>query len=235
MRILVVENDRTVRDFIERALTESGFTVDAAGLAGESEKLALAGVHDAVIVDPALPDGEGLDLIERLRGQGVTAPVLILSARRSVEETVSGLDKGADDYMTMPFAISELVARVRALLRRGAPVRAKPTRLWVGTLELDLIRRETRRDGVEIQLTRQEFLLLEYLVRNTGQVVTREKLLSDVLKISTDAASNIVDVHISRLRRKMDNDPQRPLIRTMRGFGYVLTTMSVPKRGSGGQ
>lgn len=223
MRILLVENDKVIREFIERALTESGFAVEATSLASESEKLALAGVHDAFIVDPALPDGDGLDLVERLRGQGITAPVLILSARRSVEERVLGLDKGADDYMTMPFAISELVARVRALLRRGAPVQAQPTRLWVGTLELDLIRRKTRRDGIEIQLTRQEFLLLEYLVRNTGQVVTREMLLSDVFKMPTGVLTNIVDVHISRLRRKVDNDAQRPLIRTIRGVGYVLT------------
>jgi two-component system copper resistance phosphate regulon response regulator CusR len=226
MRLLVVEDDRMTRDFVTRVLLESGFGVDATALASEAEKMALQGAHDALIVDLMLPDRDGLELIQRLRAQGVSAPVLILSARRSVDERVLGLDKGGDDYMTKPFAVAELLARVRALLRRTTPAQPEAIRLRAGVLELDLIRREARRDGLEIQLTQQEFALLEYLCRNAGRVVTRAMVLDHVWKMRIDTSTNIVDVHIHRLRGKIDKNAQHPLIQTIRGVGYILTDIT---------
>jgi two-component system copper resistance phosphate regulon response regulator CusR len=222
MRLLVVEDDNTIREFLTRALTESGFSVDASAEGSQAEKLALAGIHDALIVDLTLPDMDGLELIQRLRAQGMTSPVLILSTRRSVDERVLGLERGGDDYMTKPFAVAELLARVRALLRRGTPAQSEAIRLRVADLEIDLIRREARRGGQEIQLTQQEFALLEYLCRNAGRVVTRAMVLDHVWKMRIDPSTNIVDVHIHRLRGKVDRDPQHQLIRTIRGVGYVL-------------
>lgn len=222
MRLLVVEDDNTIREFLTRALVESGFGVDASSLGKQAEKLALEGVHDVLIVDLTLPDMDGLELIQRLRAQGVNSPVLILSARRSVDERVLGLERGGDDYMTKPFAVAELLARVRALLRRSTPTQAEATRLRVADLELDLIRREAHRGGAEIQLTQQEFALLEYLCRNAGRVVTRAMVLDHVWKMRIDTSTNIVDVHIHRLRSKVDCDSSHPLIRTIRGVGYVL-------------
>lgn len=222
MRLLVVEDDNTIREFLTRALEESGFRVDACAQGSQAEKLALEGVHDAMVVDLTLPDMDGLELIQRLRSQGLTSPVLILSARRSVDERVTGLEQGGDDYMTKPFAVAELQARLRALLRRSTPGQAETTRLRVSDLEIDLIRREARRGGTELQLTQQEFALLEYLCRNAGRVVTRAMVLDHVWKIRIDTSTNIVDVHIHRLRNKVDRDSERPLIRTIRGVGYLL-------------
>lgn len=222
LRLLVVEDDNTIRDFLTRALVEAGFRVDASAKGKEAEPLALEGVHDAIVVDLTLPDMDGLDLIQRLRAQGVSAPVLILSARRSVDERILGLERGGDDYLTKPFAVAEVLARLRALLRRSTPGQPEATRLRVADLELDLIRREARRNGVELQLTQQEFALLEYLCRNAGRVVTRAMVLDHVWKMRIDTTTNIVDVHIHRLRNKVDREAQRPLIRTMRGVGYVL-------------
>ena len=222
MRLLVVEDDNTIRDFLTRALSEAGFGIDASSLGSQAEKMALEGVHDALIVDLALPDMDGLELIQRLRAQGVSSPVLILSARRSVDERVLGLERGGDDYMTKPFAVAELVARIRALLRRSTPGQSEATRLRVADLEVDLIRREARRGTAEIQLTQQEFALLEYLCRNAGRVVTRAMVLDHVWKMRIDTSTNIVDVNIHRLRNKVDRDSSQPLIRTIRGVGYVL-------------
>jgi DNA-binding response OmpR family regulator len=222
VRLLVVEDDHTIRDFLTRALTEAGFLVDACAQGGQAERLALEGVHDAMVIDLTLPDMDGLDLIHRLRAQGVGAPVLILSARRSIDERVLGLDRGGDDYLTKPFAVAEVLARLRALLRRSTPNQAEATRLRVSDLELDLIRREAYRGGAELQLTQQEFSLLEYLCRNAGRVVTRSMVLDHVWRMRFDTSTNIVDVHIHRLRNKIDRDSDRPLIKTMRGVGYVL-------------
>ena len=222
MRLLVVEDDNTIREFLTRALAESGYRVDACAQASQAEVKALEGVHDALIVDLTLPDMDGLELIQRLRAQGVTAPVLILSARRSVDERVLGLERGGDDYMTKPFAVAELQARLRALLRRSTPGQSETTRLRVADLEMDLIRREARRSGEELQLTQQEFALLEYLCRNAGRVVTRAMVLDHVWKMRIDTSTNIVDVHIHRLRNKVDRDAERPMIRTIRGVGYLL-------------
>lgn len=222
MRLLVVEDDSTIREFLGRALTEAGYRVDACSQAAEAEALAVEGLHDAMIVDLALPDRDGLELIQRMRAQGVTAPVMILSARRSVDERVLGLERGGDDYLTKPFALAELLARLRALLRRTATAQPEATRLRVGDLELDLIRREARRGESLLQLTQQEFALLEYLCRNAGRVVTRAMVLDHVWKLRIDTSTNLVDVHIHRLRNKVDRESERPLIHTMRGVGYVL-------------
>lgn len=222
MRLLVVEDDLAIQNFLQRGLTEAGYEVDTASNGGSGENLALEGVHDAMVVDLGLPDIDGLDLIARCRAQGNSAPVLILSARRSVDERVRGLEHGGDDYMTKPFALAEVVARLRNLMRRSSAVHQESTRLRVADLEVDLLRREAKRGERLLQLTTQEFALLEYLCRNAGRVVTRTMILDHVWRMRIDPATNVVDVHIYRLRSKVDADSQRPLIHTMRGVGYVL-------------
>ncbi|HLH08444.1 MAG TPA: response regulator transcription factor [Terriglobales bacterium] len=223
MRLLVVEDDPGIQQFLKRALFEAGYQVDVASDATTAETLALEGVHDAFIIDLGLPDMDGLDLIARCRSQGILAPVLILSARRSVDERVRGLEQGGDDYLTKPFALAELLARLRNLLRRAATPQAdSATKLSVGDLQLDLIRRDARRGDRTLQLTPQEFSLLEYLCRNAGRVVTRTMILDHVWRMRIDPQTNVVDVHIYRLRSKVDHESAKPLIHTIRGVGYVL-------------
>jgi len=224
LRLLVVEDDLEIQDFLRRGLTEAGYEVDAAADAASGENLALEGIHDALIIDLGLPDRDGLELIARCRAQGSQAPVLILSARRSVDERVRGLEQGGDDYLTKPFALAELLARLRNLLRRSSPTQQESARLRVADLELDLVRREARRGKRELQLTSQEFALLEYLCRNAGRVVTRTMILDHVWRMRFDPATNVVDVHIYRLRSKVDHEAKQPLIQTIRGVGYVLKT-----------
>ena len=222
MRLLVVEDDLAIQEFLRRALIEAGYQVDVASDARTAESLASEGIHDGLIIDLGLPDLDGLDLIARCRAQGNSAPVLILSARRSVDERVRGLEQGGDDYLTKPFALSELLARLRNLLRRASPGQNESTRLRIADLELDLVRREAKRGSSILQLTPQEFALLEYLCRNSGRVVTRTMILDHVWRMRIDPATNVVDVHIYRLRSKVDRDAPRPLIHTIRGVGYVL-------------
>jgi two-component system copper resistance phosphate regulon response regulator CusR len=222
MRLLVVEDDNPIRDFLERGLAEAGYRVDGAPDAHSAEALATESPYDAMVIDLGLPDMDGLDLIARCRAQGNTAPVLILSARRSVDERVRGLEQGGDDYLTKPFALAELLARIRNLVRRSAPPHQELVRLGVGDLHLDLVRREARRGSRLLQLTNQEFSLLEYLCRNAGRVVTRTMILDHVWRMHIDPATNVVDVHIYRLRSKVDQEPHQPLIHTIRGVGYVL-------------
>jgi two-component system copper resistance phosphate regulon response regulator CusR len=222
VRLLVIEDDLRIQAFLGRALTEAGFQVDVARDGKTGEMKALEGVHDAFIVDLGLADMDGLDLIARCRSQGSQAPVLILSARRSVDERVRGLEQGGDDYLTKPFALAELLARLRNLLRRMSTQQTDATRLQVGDLQLDLVRHEVRRRDHLLQLTPQEFLLLEYLCRNAGRVVTRTMILDHVWRMRIDPATNVVDVHIYRLRNKVDHSGLPPLIHTIRGVGYVL-------------
>ena len=222
MRLLVVEDDLAIQGFLERALREAGYQVDTAGDAKTGELKALEGVHDAFIIDLGLPDVDGLELIARCRAQGSQAPVLILSARRSVDERIRGLERGGDDYLTKPFAIAELLARLRNLLRRSSPTSRDSVRLQAADLQLDLLRREARRGNQVLQLTQQEFSLLEYLCRNAGRVVTRTMILDHVWRMKIDPATNVVDVHIYRLRGKADNYGSVPLIHTIRGVGYIL-------------
>jgi DNA-binding response OmpR family regulator len=224
MRLLLVEDDVSILQFLKRALAEAGYQVDTANTAKAAEGLAVEGIHDAFIVDLGLPDLDGLELIARCRAQGSSAPVLILSARRSVDERVKGLEQGGDDYLTKPFALAELLARLRNLLRRSAPAHHESARLQAADLELDLVRREARRGDHVLQLTPQEFSLLEYLCRNEGRVVTRSMILDHVWRMRIDPATNVVDVHIYRLRNKVDHETSRPLIHTIRGVGYVLKT-----------
>jgi DNA-binding response OmpR family regulator len=222
MRLLLVEDDVAIQEFLKRALIEAGYQVDTASDAETAETLALEGIHDAFIVDLGLPDRDGLDLIASCRAQGSNAPVLILSARRTVSERVRGLEQGGDDYLTKPFALAELLARLRNLLRRSGTPQNESLRLKVGDLQLDLVRREARRGDEPLQLTPQEFILLEYLCRNEGRVVTRTMILDHVWQMRIDPATNVVDVHIYRLRSKVDRDNAKPLIQTIRGVGYVL-------------
>jgi len=222
MRLLLVEDEVEIQSFLQRSLTEAGYQVEAAGDARTAERMTIDGTHDVLVVDLGLPDEDGLSLILRLRQHGLRAPVLILSARRSVDDRVRGLEQGGDDYLTKPFALAELLARLRNLVKRNSSSVAEATRLRVLDLELDLLRREASRSGEILNLTPQEFVLLEYLCRNAGRVVTRSMILDEVWGMRIQPDTNVVDVHIYRLRGKVDTDGRRPLIRTLRGVGYVL-------------
>jgi DNA-binding response OmpR family regulator len=222
MRLLLVEDEIDIQGFLRRSLQEAGYEVEVAPDAKTAEQLAVESRFDILVVDLGLPDRDGISLILRLRELGLKAPVLILSARRSVDDRVRGLEQGGDDYLTKPFALAELLARLRNLLKRNSPQPSEATRLRVLDLELDLLRREATRGGQTLQLTQQEFVLLEYLCRNAGRVVTRSMILDQVWGMRIQPDTNVVDVHIYRLRGKVDGAGQQPLIRTMRGVGYVF-------------
>ena len=221
MELLLVEDEPEIQSFLTRSLTEAGYQVESAPDGRTAQRMATEGKHDALIVDLGLPDLDGIELILRLRRLGVSAPVMILSARRSVDERVRGLEQGGDDYLTKPFALAELLARLRNLLRHHT-AGSEPTRLRVLDVELDLLRREASRHGEILNLTPQEFTLLEYLCRNPGRVVTRSMILDKVWGMRIQPDTNVVDVHIYRLRGKLDVEGQPPMIRTLRGVGYVL-------------
>jgi len=221
MRLLLVEDDLVVSSFVAKGLKEAGFAVDQAPDGEEGLHLALEEPYDIVVVDLMLPKFDGLSLITALRGTKPGIPVLILSARRSVDDRVKGLQTGSDDYLTKPFAFSELLARIQALIRRatGAP---NPTRLEVGGLTLDLLSREVSRSGQKIDLQPREFSLLEYLMRNAGRVVSKTMIMEHVWDLNFDPQTNIVEARMSKLRDKIDKDYDEKLIHTIRGAGYML-------------
>jgi two-component system, OmpR family, response regulator len=221
MRVLIVEDDATIADFVGKGLTEAGFAVDLAADGQQGFELAAATAYDAAIIDLMLPQVDGLTLIDRMRARGIRTPVLILSARRTVDDRVLGLQAGGDDYLTKPFAFAELLARVQALIRRATGA-TEPTRLSVGDLSLDLLTRRTERAGRSIELRPREFALLEYLMRNPGRVLTKTMILSHVWGYNFNPGTNVVDVLVSRLREKIDRDFDPKLLNTVRGVGYVL-------------
>jgi two-component system copper resistance phosphate regulon response regulator CusR len=222
MRLLLVEDEREIQSFVKQSLMEAGYEVDTAEDGATASRLAAKHAYHGLIVDLGLPDQDGIDLILQLRRIGITSPVLILSARRSVDDRVKGLELGGDDYLTKPFAIAELLARMRNLLRRNSTQREDVTRIRVCDLELDMLKRRATRAGEVLNLSPQEFGLLEYLCRHAGRVVTRSMLLAEVWGIRIQPDTNVVDVHIYRLRGKIDTEGREPLIKTLRGVGYVL-------------
>ena len=221
MRALVIEDDREGAAYLVKGLRENGYVVDRAadGLTGLN--LATTEPYDVMVVDRMLPGVDGLSIIETMRKQGCATPVLILSAMDKVDDRVTGLRAGGDDYLTKPFAFSELLARLEALLRRGTAGAAE-TVLRVADLEMDLLARTVTRGGRPIELTAKEFQLLEYLMRHAGHVVTRTMLLEKVWDYNFDPQTNVIDVHISRLRQRIDRDFPKPLLETVRGAGYRL-------------
>lgn len=221
MRILLVEDDPTIAEFVEHGLKEAGYAVDAVADGRTGLDRAVAGPYDAAVVDVMLPQMDGLAVIDALRGKGVRTPVLILSARRTVDDRVRGLQAGGDDYLTKPFAFAELLARLQALIRRATGA-AEPTRLTVGDLSLDLLTRRITRSGQPVELRPREFALLEYLMRNAGKVLTKTMILSHVWGYTFDPNTNVVDVLVSRLREKIDRPFRLKLLQTVRGVGYVL-------------
>lgn len=220
MRVLIVEDDPEVARYLVKGLKESGYVADHAATGDDGLVMAM-GDYSALIVDRMLPGLDGLTLIEKLRKAGKGTPVLILSALSDVDQRVRGLRSGGDDYLTKPFAFAELLARLEALLRRGVST-APQTVLKVGDLEMDLLARTVRRGGQAIDLQPREFRLLEYLMRHAGHVVTRTMLLEGVWDYHFDPQTNVIDVHISRLRQKVDKGFDKPLIHTVRGAGYTL-------------
>ena len=220
MRVLVVEDDAKIASFVVRGLKQAGYAVDHAPDGETGLALAESTDYDAAIVDIMLPKLDGLSLIRRLRAARRPIPVLILSAKSSVDARVRGLQSGGDDYLTKPFALAELVARVNAIARRSDS--REPTSLRAGDLEMDLIRRTVHREGKLVDLQPQEFKLLEYMLRNAGRVVTRSMLLENVWELNFDPRTNIVETHMSRLRGKVDRGHEAELIHTIRGTGYIL-------------
>lgn len=221
MKLLLIEDDVRAADYVANGLRESGHSVDHAADGAEGLTLALASQYDAIIADRMLPYMDGLAVVQTLRAQGITTPILILSALAKVDDRVKGLRAGGDDYLTKPFAFSELLARLEALQRRRAATEPS-TKLRVGDLEMDVISRKVSRSGRPVDLTAREFRLLEYLMRHAGQVVTRTMLLENVWDLHFDPQTNVIDVHISRLRQALDHEGAAPLIHTVRGAGYVL-------------
>jgi two-component system OmpR family response regulator len=221
MRALLVEDDPKIAEFVAHGLREAGFVVDHAADGETGLDLAIAGPHDVAIVDLMLPHLDGLDVIQRMRQRGVRTPVLILSARHTVDDRVAGLTAGGDDYLTKPFAFPELLARVHALIRRATQTPVSNL-LTVGDLRLDLVSRSATRDGRVIELRPREFTLLEYLMRNAGRVVSKTMILSHVWDYSFDPGTNVVDVLVFRLREKIDRGFDQKLLHTVRGAGYVL-------------
>lgn len=221
-KVLLVEDDATTADYIAKGLAEEGFTIDRAEDGREGLFMATEASHDAIILDRMLPGMDGMAVLAALRAAGIETPVMILSALATADERVKGLTSGSDDYLAKPFAFAELLARLRIMLRRGKAGQAE-TRLTCGDLEVDLLSRKAMRGSRSVDLQPREFRLLEYMMRHRGEVVTRTMLLEGVWDYHFDPGTNVIDVHISRLRRKIDEEGERPLIHTVRGAGYRLS------------
>lgn len=220
-RILIVEDDAQTADYLDKGLREAGFTVEKTASGRDGLFKATGGGYDAMIFDRMLPDLDGLSVLKSVRAAGISAPVLILTAMSAVDERVRGLRAGADDYLVKPFSFSELHARLDALLRRPAE-KTEETRLTCADLELDLIARVAHRGERQIELQQREFQLLEFMMRRQGQVLTRTMLLEHVWGYRFDPQTNVIDVHVSRLRKKIDEGAPISLIRTVRGAGYMM-------------
>ncbi|MFP4058761.1 MAG: response regulator [Candidatus Brocadiia bacterium] len=221
MRILVVEDEKRLASYLRRGLQESGYAVDVAEDGEEAEHLGQSGVYDVIVLDILLPKRSGFDVLRRLRQAGVATPVLCLTARDQPHDKVTGLDLGADDYLTKPFNYAELLARIRALLRRSPEM--APTELRCADLRLDPAKRRVVRGGKEIDLTQREYALLEFLLRRKDTVVTRSALIEGVWDMNFDSLSNVLDVTVNRLRTKVDYPFDKPLIHTVRAVGYILS------------
>ena len=221
MRILVVEDDKKIASFVVNGLKQSGFAVDHCADGEEALAFARSVPYDAAVLDIMLPKLDGLSVLQTLRQENVRTPVIILSAKASVDDRVKGLQAGGDDYLTKPFAFSELLARVQALIRRATHT-SEPTRLSAGDLTMDLLTREVTRAGQKIELQQREFALLEYLLRHAGRVVTKTMILEHIWDYSFDPQTNVVDVLVHRLRSKVDKGFPKQMIQTLRGVGYVL-------------
>jgi len=221
MRILIVEDDRKIASFVVKGLREAGFVVDHSDNGSDGLQLALSESYDAAVMDVMLPKLDGLSVIEQMRQQKIQTPVLILSAKRSVDDRIKGLQTGGDDYLTKPFSFAELLARIYALIRRAGQG-AEPTQLVVEDLALDLLTRDVLRAGKRIELQPKEFALLAYLMRNAGRVLSKTMIMEHVWGYDFDPQTNVVDVLVSRLRNKVDRDFEKKLIRTYRGVGYAL-------------
>jgi two-component system copper resistance phosphate regulon response regulator CusR len=220
VKILVVEDAPKAAAYLKNGLSENGYVVDVCQRGDEALRLALTNAYDLIILDVMLPERSGWSVLADLRAAGGTTPVLFLTARDTVADRVKGLELGADDYLVKPFAFSELLARVRSVLRRGPGLR--PDVVRVADLEVDLIRRQAARGGQRLDLTAKEFLLLSLLARRAGEVLSRAYIVGQVWTMNFDPGANVVDVHIRRLRAKVDDPCERKLIRTVRGMGYVL-------------
>ena len=221
MRILIIEDDKETVRYLVKALGESGHAADAAGDGEQGLAMAREEQYDVLVVDRMLPERDGLSVVRTLRAEGVRTPVLFLSALGAVDDRVKGLKAGGDDYLTKPFALSELLARIEALVRRAQPEESEP-RFVVADLMLDRLSRKVTRAGQAIAMQPREFRLLEYLMKNAGQIVTRTMLLEKVWDYHFDPQTNVIDVHISRLRAKIDKGFDKPLLHTVRGAGYMI-------------
>ena len=222
MRILVIEDETRTADFIEKGLKEKGHAVDVCRTGPEGLTFALNGEHDAIVLDRMLPQMDGLTILKTLRAEDNTTPAIILSALGQIDHRVEGLKAGGDDYLVKPFAFSELMARIEAIVRRRDPRAAEQTELKTEDLKLDLVGRKAYRGRREIELHPREFAILEYMMRNAGRPVTRTMLLSHVWGYQFEPQANVVDVHISRLRKKIDGPGDKALIETLRGEGYRI-------------
>jgi len=221
VHILVVEDEQRLARLLQRVLGEERHTAELAFTGSEGLYLAQTGAFDLIILDRLLPDMDGVEICRQVRAAGVATPVLMLTARGAVEDRVDGLNAGADDYLVKPFAMTELLARINARLRRDRQAQVT-TVLTTDDLTLDLVKREVKRGGKAIELTQKEFALLEYLIRNAGVALTRTQILDQVWQYDSDAVSNVVDIYVHYLRDKIDRGHERPLIKTVRGVGYKL-------------